>query len=266
VTTERRKPVSLLAVCALACLLSGACIVIPHRGKIRGPAGSAGSVDLRFLQSGVTTRDEVRERLTLIDVGVADDALFWGRWRREWDVYWLAAGGGQTAAVAGGGKASLWRRRNLLVEFDSSGRVAAFRAVGDDELLRALAEAVQRMRPPNRPAGAELSLVSQAGERIVLGNGQVSFGGLLSGDPRFECEFGRLTALDVKAESEEVRIFLSLRSSIPGSMGRKVRRDFGLRARQLYQLVEFFEANGLHRILAGSAGTPSDRRNSAQHD
>ena len=241
-----------ILVCSLAFSLSTACIVVPKRGKIVGPGGTQGTVDLRFLKNGLTHREEVRERLQKIDLRVPDEALFWGRWAREWNIYWFAAGGGQTAAVANGGKETVWRRRNLLIDFDSSGRVSAVRAVGDGDLLRELAAVVQS---GPAPAGSELTLTSRAGEKITLKDGKISFSGRLSGAPRFACEFEKLTRLKVAGpagnDAGEDRVSLRLETSITRSMGRRVQRRFDLYPTALYELVKFAQANGLGRILSG---------------
>lgn len=238
---------------AIACALSTGCIVVPHRGKVYGPGGSAGSVDLRFLNSGTTLRDEVRDRLKIIDLGIPESALFWGRWRRQWNVYWFAAGAGQTTASAGGGKETVWRRRNLIVEFDSAGKVMTLHSTGDSDLLRELAGALQRTRGQREPAGTELTLVSLAGERISLKGGRISFSGIRAGEPRFACDFASLSALKVNSDSEEDLISLRLETSISRSMGRRVQRRFSLTPQQVYELVKFAEANGLGRILGGPA-------------
>ncbi len=240
-----------LGVCSLTFVLLSSCVVIPHRGKVFGPGGAAGSVDLRFLKMGTTLRDEVRQRLKMVDVGISDEALFWGRWMREWDLYWFAAGAGQTAAMADGGKQTSYRRRNLLIEFDSQGRISALHATGDGDLLRQLALEVQKTRRPGSPAQPELTLVSLEGERISLMDGKISFSGLGSGAPRLECAFASLTALKVASESSEALLSLRLRLeiSIPRSFGRRVQRRFSLTPLQLYELAKYADANGLARIF-----------------
>jgi hypothetical protein len=236
-----------LAVCALAACFT-ACIAIPHRGKVYGPAGKTGSVDLSFLSAGTTPDSEVRERLRLFDVQLRELALFWGRWRREWDVYWVAAGAAETSATAGSGTVTVWRRRNVLIEYDPWGYVSAFRTVGDNELLNALAATVRNARQPGQPR-RELTLASMEGEHISWKDGRLSFGGLRSGAPRFTCELGSIVDLSVMAESTEDRIVMRLEAFVPRNPRKKILRRFSLSPRQVYDLVSLVEANGATRIL-----------------
>jgi hypothetical protein len=230
--------------CAVAaCVLAWTgCLAVPHRGKVFGPSGQAGSVDLTFLSNGRMSREAVRERLSTFDVRIADNALFWGRWRREWDVYWIAAGGGDTGAVAGGGKATIWRRRNVLVEFDAAGRVSAFNTLGDDALLRELASAA------HGPAAAELILYSLEGEEIALQGSVVAFSGRIAGAPRFACELAQLKSLKVAAESTEDSVALNLTAVVPETAD-TVKRRFTLTPVDLYELVRFTVAHGFDGIL-----------------
>jgi hypothetical protein len=214
-----------------------------------------GSIDLTFLRSG-SNRDEVLSRLAVADVRVPEQRFFWGRWRRQWDVYWAAAGGGQTSAVAGGGKATVWRRRNLLVEFDSAGNTSSYEAIGDSSLLSALLSVVRKA--DQRPqSSVELTFRSAEGEEILFRAGKAEFSGLAEGKPRFTCGIERLISVRVGQESTEDMITLHLEASVPGSTRRKARRVFTLTPREVYELVQFANANQLERILAES--TPEEK-------
>jgi hypothetical protein len=238
-----------LAVCWFALSLTSACVVIPHRGKVFGPAGKAGSVDLRFLTTGSTARDEVRSRLAMVDVKIPGDSLFWGRWRRKWDVYWLAAGGAETAATAGGGAVTIWRRRNILIEFDASGKISGYQTFGASELVSALSVVMRRAGVNDQMSGAELTLLSAEGERISFKEGMAYFAGHLAGTPKFTCGLDRLVNLKVSPESTEQHIRLLLEASVPGSARRKARWVFTLTPPEVYEFVKFAIANSLDRIL-----------------
>ena len=126
----------------MACLCAGC--PIPMTKRTVGATGSeAKTVDLGFLQPGVTTREEVLDKLAWIDTGFKDDNAFLGRWigsGRVWVVY--------------GGTTRSWKERNLLLDFDESGVVRQFRVVGDDDLVKELSswpalEAVPELLLPN---------------------------------------------------------------------------------------------------------------------
>jgi hypothetical protein len=116
-----------LTLTALLCLFSAGCGV-PLRvpTKTRGVSGEFGKkFDLDFIQVGVTTREEVEQKLGWIDTGVKTDRYFLGRW-----------------ASSGWAEGDPWNRRwsvhNLLVDFDKRGIVQKISHVRDKDLFETL--------------------------------------------------------------------------------------------------------------------------------
>jgi len=116
-----------LTLAAVLCLFSPGCGV-PLRvpTKTRGVSGEVGKkFDLDFIQVGVTTREEVEQKLGWIDAGVKGDRFFLGRW-----------------ASSGWAEGDPWNRRwsvhNLLVDFDERGIVQKVSRVHDKDLLETL--------------------------------------------------------------------------------------------------------------------------------
>jgi hypothetical protein len=70
---------TVVAVCLLSAM---GCFFVPVRvpTQTRGVSGEAQKLDFTFLKNGSTTREEVNQRLTVIDTGVKQQGLFWGRW------------------------------------------------------------------------------------------------------------------------------------------------------------------------------------------
>ncbi len=118
----KRAHVLTLALVTLACSLVSCIGVVPMREKNRIPNVEAQHpLDFRFLQSGVTTRAQVAEKLKDLQIETGDPQLFWARWSRSRAAWFAAVGGGYNAAVGG---ERIWRPANLLIEFDDNGIVA----------------------------------------------------------------------------------------------------------------------------------------------
>ena len=105
--------------CAL--VLSGCVGATRLPARTNGPAGTTiqkNDIDLAFLQSGTTRREEVVNKLNRIDTGYSSPGMFWGRWSESNWGHWviLAVPGG-----AGGDAGRNWHVHNLLVSFDENG-------------------------------------------------------------------------------------------------------------------------------------------------
>ena len=135
------KPIArirlLLALCAA--VLCWGCLVVPLRvpTKTRTPSGELKQkVDPSFISTGVTTREEVVQKLGWIDTGVRDDHFFFGRWvESTWGVVWAAGGYG----AGGAGWNRNWNVHNLLLDFDEKGVVRQITSFPDKQILEMLA-------------------------------------------------------------------------------------------------------------------------------
>jgi hypothetical protein len=138
----------LLILIACACLYG--CIgAMPLRQRTVGQQGPITDVDLAFIKNGQTTRAEILQKLGATDVGLASDQVFFGRWRTsKWTAWAVAAGYG--GATGTGGR--IWHNANLLVNFDSAGRVENYEVFADNLLVEKLARVVRetKLNPDER--------------------------------------------------------------------------------------------------------------------
>lgn len=125
----------LLGCALLAFSLFGAfgCVAVPVRmpAQTRDGSGKPLELDLTFLKSGSTTKDEVTKRLSAIDTGVSQSSFYWGRWdSSKW----------RTTAVGFVPPAGerVWRAQNLLIQFDQNGIAKTWVVAGDKELAKQL--------------------------------------------------------------------------------------------------------------------------------
>ena len=117
------------------------CLVLPVRAPTRtnGNSGAMEKINLDFMQTGKTTREEVTTKLGGTDTGIKDQRLFLGRWTSsKWGVLW-AVGGGYSAT---GGWNRGWARHNVLIAFDDKDVVQQYRQFPDDELVSRLSASV----------------------------------------------------------------------------------------------------------------------------
>jgi len=124
-----------------ACFLCQGCLVLPLRAPTRtnGNSGAMEKINLDFIQSGKTTREEVTAKLGGTDTGIIDKQLFLGRWASsKWGVLWVV-GGGYSAA---GGWNRGWARHNVLIAFDDKDVVQQYRQFPDEQLVSQLSAAV----------------------------------------------------------------------------------------------------------------------------
>jgi len=134
------SPITAVLGIFLYCVLLTGCIVapIPMTKRIEAPGEAPGRTapDLSRLHTGQTTRQDVFEKLSLVDTGYSTEDLFFGRW--------VTSGSGWVWMIAGnnageGGYWRNWRVHNLLVTFNKNGSVKDVQEVDDGHLLKTLA-------------------------------------------------------------------------------------------------------------------------------
>jgi hypothetical protein len=104
-------------------------VVVPVRvpTQTKDASGKPLQLDLTFLKSGSTTRDNVTKNLTAIDTGINESRLFWGRWDSS---KWRSTAVGLVPPEGD----RIWRAHNLLVQFDPNGIVKNWAIVDDGKL------------------------------------------------------------------------------------------------------------------------------------
>ncbi len=146
------KPHAQSGLCASVlslCLLTTGCLMpLPGSKEIEGAAGAPEKkkIDLTFLKTGQTSRDEVLDKLGWANAWIKNRRLFLGRWvsSREW--IWFA--GSYTGAEGGSGRVK-GGMHDLLIEFDEEGLVQQVREMPDSRLVQELhAWMVQAQEPP----------------------------------------------------------------------------------------------------------------------
>jgi hypothetical protein len=132
------KSVHVLIISALtlsAAILSGCVGATRLPARARGPAGEnlqTKKLDLAFLDAPGTQRQEVAERLSMVDTAYANPRLFWGRWSdSKWGYWWFVAGNN----YADGDAKRVWHIHNLLVSFDENGVVRKKGVFDEDKSL-----------------------------------------------------------------------------------------------------------------------------------
>lgn len=123
-----------LSLITLTALFCGGCLVIPIRSHVPTRGASAEThekVTLDFIKPGITTRDEIAQKLAWMDTGVKEDRLFIGRWfDSNWEIGWIAA----SYYNAASGSSRKWNNHDLFVEFDAAGLVQRFVILPDQKL------------------------------------------------------------------------------------------------------------------------------------
>src|SRR5713226_9586132 len=120
-----------------ACFSCQGCLVLPLRAPTRtnGSSGAMEKINLDFIQSGKTSREEITTKLGGTDTGIKDKQLCLGRWASsKWGVLWMVAGNNTGA----GGWNRAWARHNVLISFDDQDIVQEFRQLPDEDLVKQL--------------------------------------------------------------------------------------------------------------------------------
>lgn len=157
----------LLFCCSLLCGCVGA-TRLPVRAV--DPAGNKidhKEIDLRFLQAGVTQRDEVDHQLSLINTSYDNPRLFWGRWSESRWGYWWVLGVPCDNCLAGDAH-RLWRIKNLLVTFDASGTVSRSDVVGDEKIWMTLRARVAEIHPPTLDISQPIRIALSSEDPVAI--------------------------------------------------------------------------------------------------
>ena len=174
----RLATLSVLSFLTVALLAASGCAAVPIRmpTKTRDVSGKPLELDLAFLKSGSTSRDEVISRLTAIDTNVKQSNLFWGRWDSS---KWRST---LVGLVPPDGE-RIWRGHNLLIQFDQNGIVKTW-VIADDKKL------AQQLDPFDPvPTDPRLDLSLRADARVP-DYPEAAVGLVLSSDS-FECSILR---------------------------------------------------------------------------
>lgn len=123
------RPAFVAALVAIA-WLSG-CLAVPLSEPKVLEGAEVTPEQLEFLAAGVTTRDEVVERLGQPDIEWEDARVFSYDWDMRWGVLIWAVGGYSVGYV---GITDIPVHHLLLIEFDEDWRVRRFEHVVRDEL------------------------------------------------------------------------------------------------------------------------------------
>jgi hypothetical protein len=213
-----------------ACLLVGCMVPMRVPSKTRTPGGELKQkVDLSFIATGVTTREEVSQKLGWVDTGVSDKYFFFGRWAdSSWGVAWAAGGYGAGAA----GWNRKWTFHNLLLDYDEKGVVQRVSSFPDKEILQVLGERVREPGEPSADQSAEVSVEYVRGPRkfpgaVVLAGPALSFVADRQTKPKERYDFttsaANLSHLSlsgmVKEHPEKLTLVIHFREKTP--VGRK---------------------------------------------
>ena len=137
--SARNRRITALArilLCCIPLLLCSGCMWLGPAVPVRVPthtrdiSGTNHEIDLSFLKTGSTTREEVASKLKLIDTGTKEPHLFWGRWE--------SSGWAWAPMVAPYLGSRDWTPQNVLIAFDNTGTVKIWKVVRDKELLKEL--------------------------------------------------------------------------------------------------------------------------------
>ena len=121
----------------------------------RDVSGKPLTLDLTFLKSGSTTRDEITKKLAAIDTGVNQSNLFWGRWDSS---KWRTTAVGFVPPEG----ERIWHAQNLLIQFDPSGLVRTWAIVDD----RGLIQELELLSPGSNDVPLDLSSPLKADIRV----------------------------------------------------------------------------------------------------
>jgi len=136
-----------LAVYCAACLICSGCIApIPMTKRTSGPTGKAEKrkIDLTFVQPGITTQEEVVQKLGWVDSGIKEDRLFVARWASSGSGWLWFVPGDCTPWCDDNQLSRDWTVHNLIVDFDEAGRFIRSRDVPSTELAASLEDWIAR--------------------------------------------------------------------------------------------------------------------------
>lgn len=170
----RLAGLSLVLSAAMLCGCAGA-TRLPMRTQ--GPGGErlqTKHLDMAFLDTPGTPREEVVSRLSSVDTGYSNPRLFWGRWSvSKWGYWWVIAGNNN----ATGDAKRIWHLHNVLVSFDEGGAVSKKELFDGDKSLWAALHTQLADGPPldlSQPMRIEVLGPGKL-QAMVLGNDSVEF-------------------------------------------------------------------------------------------
>lgn len=173
---HRITSVITLCFCALLCSCVGA-----TRLSVRatGPAGALQprAIDLNFVQTGSTQRDEVAHQLAALDTTYSNPRLFWARWSESRWGYWWVVGMPCNSCMAADAHRK-WHFKNFLVAFDENGLATTRDTITDDKLLwRTLHSRLLQAPPPplDLSQPIRISLTEADPIAILLSQDQMEF-------------------------------------------------------------------------------------------
>lgn len=156
-----------LLLCSSLCGCIGA-IRLPVRAV--NPAGEKidhQEIDLKFLQVGVTERQEVDHQLALVNTSYDNPRLFWGRWSESRWGYWWVLGIPCDNCMAGDAR-RLWRIKNLLVAFDDKGAVSGKEIIGDDKIWMTLRARIADIHPPTLDISQPIRITLSSDDPVAI--------------------------------------------------------------------------------------------------
>jgi hypothetical protein len=159
----------------LFCLSLAGCIgATPMHRKTRGPQGFEQNFTLDSVSVGQTSRAEIQSKLQPFDVGLNSPNFLIARWSvSKWGAWAFACGNTNCAGTAG----RIWKRHNLMVEFDEDGRVKTFQRFSDSNLVARLlrvAQVDERLDLSN-PIQLHVTWVGHGPATITLSGGSFQF-------------------------------------------------------------------------------------------
>lgn len=154
-----------LHLCCVGGLLFSGCIApIPMTKRTSAPAGTQEKkrMDITFIQSGKTTRDEVVQRLSWASSGINEPHLFLARWASSgsgWLWFPGLEGCEPLPFCREEGAYRNWTVHNAIVEFDNGGVVRNVRDVPSPEPAGSLdaCAALDSSHSDKKPTSVELS-------------------------------------------------------------------------------------------------------------
>jgi hypothetical protein len=152
-----------LALCSLG--LSG-CIpnsIIPVATRSVGMSGNNvdRQLDVSFLEVGTTHREEVLEKLAVMNTGYSSPRLFWGRW------FVSTSYSSNTIILDKPSRA--WDANNVLVMFDENGVVTDTKLVPDNKALWSAVTADLQNAPVRDLSNpTSLDVVKPCGARVTI--------------------------------------------------------------------------------------------------
>ena len=215
----------IIAAVHLSALVTGSCA-----GRHENVAFSHGQLTTRpntaLIREGITSRQEVLREFKPFDTDASGDRFFWARWgERIWE---NPKGEGETSRVT---------IKNLVVEFDESGRVSHWSLPLDEDLPEALYRAAQLLQDVPETADA-LTLVSPKEGLATIHNDRLQFEPEKNPSRRFEVPMALVRRITSDDGSTVLRLRLSIRLADSAKPVRRIKIDASpLEALRLMRLL-----------------------------